>query len=359
MTTSNSTRRKVRILLALVVSLAVSLSAVRAQSAGAVLFVPFEPGAARFSIWRVSADGSARKLLEFEQDLDAAMCYGSTRPEPSPNQEWLALIEKNDLWLLNIATGSRLRVTQVGKQSDERFASVLVRIVGWFPEGDGVLFYVTHGLLEDVEGEREDLLIRPEAYGFYLYDLNTSSKAQVTIPYCVESLLPSRQLLVRNEDSWYGPLLRYAPRTGGLEGIAEGGSHYSQLTTDSSGQRLLASITQKADPEKSQIVLIEVATRKQAALTPSGDFAEYQWPRFSPAGNKIAYLRRMGQVSPGYPVMALVVEGREIARCENYADHRWVSDSAVLFACQGIMRVLDVDSGQEKGVHQLRSDTVN
>lgn len=312
--------------------------------------------------WRVSSDGTISALpFEFSDGLCAGhIAHGTTCPVPSPDGLTVAFTRENDLWLYGVESGDSRRVTRVGRPEDERYASVFVYVTAWSPDGTRILHHVVHGEVEDVEGARPDLEVRPADYGPFIHDQSSGTTAAVTVPGSYLAWLPDGALLLSSPDPVpvERTLLTVTPGDGGPVPLPLPRGWYGQVDVRHDGAEILASVTRKVpDGVRTQLVRLDVATGGMTEITPPGQRAQY--PLFSPSGAHVSYLLRVSH-GRGPPEFLLMVDGKPIHRRTD--DHsmpryRWIDDSslAVLENNERTILVLDRATGEERSRYEFET----
>jgi Tol biopolymer transport system component len=285
------------------------------------------------------------------------MGQGSTLALPSPDQQWVAFTRENDLWLWDVARGAATRATQVGAPYDQRYASVFVLLTAWSADSRRLLFHVSAGNLECVDCDRPDFELRPAEYGFFFYDLESGAVRGLgsDLPGQFEAWLPDGEFLLSSPESrlTQAVLMRFNPagrRTTPLK-LPAGG--YGQIDVSHSGQAFVTSFGLERDGRlASQILRVDLNSGQATALTPVGDWAAYQWPRFSPSGERVAYIRQLELPGSRWPPRVLMVGERRLLDCSEELknlDFRWVNDSTLAASCGNEVFVVDADSGEVRG----------
>jgi hypothetical protein len=87
------------------------------------------------------------------------------------------------------------------------------------------------------------------------------------------------------------------------------------------------------------------------SLTPEREFADLEWPTFSPDGSRIAWVRR-SRPPWDQPIGSLVVDSNEVFACKppgSGLDYRWIDDRTILCDCYTDLFVIDASTGAVKG----------
>ncbi len=93
------------------------------------------------TVWRAYADG---RIEQF--------------PYSFPRH--IAFVRDNDLWLLDIGTGSVTQTTHLGRPYTDSQASVFVLVTEWSSDSRRLLYHVMAGETEDMEGMSPELEVR-------------------------------------------------------------------------------------------------------------------------------------------------------------------------------------------------------
>ena len=275
-------------------------------------------------------------------------------PRPSPNNRLVAHTRKNDLWLLDVATGKSTQITHVGKPYDERHASVFVYITDWSPDSQRILYNVSPGTAACVDcTDRTGWEVQSADYGFYIYDLETKTTQPVEFPGKYQVWLPDGDFLLGPPGSSgaVNQLLRFTPGDAAPVPLTRAGGHYGQLDVSRDGRWVLAGLGKFAST--SQVVKIAMSSGEATPITSVGKWAEHQWPEFSPSGTRIAHIRQVGLAPSGQPKTVLVVEGRSLHTCMERLIYRWIDDRTLALECQQELVILDAETAKEKGRYPL------
>ena len=307
-------------------------------------------------VWRASADGRIEQLpYSFPERGTQYANHGSTYPLPSSDQRHIAFVRDNDLWLLDIATGSVTQATHLGRPFTASQASVYVLVTTWSSDSRRLLYHVTHG---QTEGS-PDLELPAAEYGFHIYDTESGESQPIDIPGEYLAWLPSGDFLLSLTDPI--PVERQLSRLG-----AEGGNlalvtpqrgWFGQADGSPDGNLLLVSIGRRvAGRTTSQIVEVDVNTGAVQEVTWVGGWAEFQWPRFSPSGSRIAYQHRLNQPTR----YIVVVDGKQVYHCKTVSSRctpQWIDDRSLVVLDLGpdekALVVVDADSGEVKGRYRF------
>ncbi|MCZ6858517.1 MAG: DPP IV N-terminal domain-containing protein, partial [Gemmatimonadetes bacterium] len=98
------------------------------------------------TVWRAYADGRIEQFpYSFPERGAEYSHYGSTYPLPSNDQRHIAFVRDNDLWLLDVGTGSVTQTTHLGRPYTAGQASVYVLVTAWSSDSRRLLYYVMDG----------------------------------------------------------------------------------------------------------------------------------------------------------------------------------------------------------------------
>jgi Dipeptidyl peptidase IV (DPP IV) N-terminal region len=315
------------------------------------------------------AQADTSKLIIFRQNVlfkhDVLRAYASGKLEKvfsvkgppstliiSPDQNYIVYNLENDLWLLNMQTKQTTRLTNIGKSTTSQYASVDAMGKLWSWDSNKIIYEVMAGDIDDPEGTRPTLKVRSTEYGFYVYDLKTRINRPIELPK-----VPKRHILfwLENGNFLIGTdnkivlhdVINNTERPLGFE------SNASQTSLSYDGKFVLATINNKMT--MSQIAKADMPQGHVTPITPAGKFTEYQWARFSPSAKRIAYEHSIGKEN-GFPVIILVVDGRDIYKCIGYLSYTWIDDSTIVLIeeKQKEAVIIDVDTKQVKGRHNLK-----
>ena len=309
-------------------------------------------------VWWVSADGRIEELpYSFPEGGSRDANHGSTYPLPSSDQRQIAFVRDNDLWLLDVGTGSVTQTTHVGRPFTANQASVYVLVTTWSSDSRRLLYYVTYGR---TMGSPE-LELPAAEYGFHIYDTESGESQPIDIPGEYLAWLPSGDFLLTLTDTIpvEGQLFRLGAEGGNLTLVTPQRGWFGQADGSPDGNLLLVSIGRRvAGRGTSQIVEVDVTTGAVQEVTPAGGWTEFQWPRFSPSGTRIAYQHRLNEPTR----FVVVVDGKPVYHCKTVSIRctpQWIDDRSLVIPDLGpdekALVVVDADSGEVKG--RYRFDT--
>jgi hypothetical protein len=101
---------------------------------------------------------------------------------------------------------------------------------------------------------------------------------------------------------------------------------FSQTDLSPDGKRLLAGMS---DGETgSEIIEIDVHNGKILSIA-KGRFAEVQWPKYSPAGDHLSYLKQFPSDAPGKYGDVLVVDGQSVYVSKDSFFSYWIDEETI------------------------------
>jgi len=322
-------------------------------------------------VWRVSAAGDLELVFNAGNEASTADAWrGTTSPVGSPDQKLVAYTRAGDLWLFDVASKGERRLTHVGMPATKTLASVDVFITSWSFDGRKILYAVSAGDTDDPEGRQVSKKERPANYGRYILDLANGQNVAVKLPSPrLLKWLPDESVLFESGSrlSVWRPAADSRAFAESLYGI------FGAIDVSRDGRKLAMTFSPNSPaPRAVQILAVDLASEaKQAvSVTPLGRWAEYQWPRFSPSGKRIAYIHQTGREriegSRGYrPVGELAVDGKSSFKFAGTGHFEWIDESNVALTLSRLSRdmqgielvVWNVDETREVGRHQIYRGT--
>src|SRR6266540_3217974 len=318
-------------------------------------------------VWRVSTAGDLELVLMAGNEAGSAdVLRGTTSPVPSPDQRLVAYTRAGDMWLFDVASKRERRLTHVGMRATETLASIDVFITRWSFDGRKILYAVSPGETEDPEGQQPPKRERSAKYGRYVLDLANGQNVAVKLPNATPlTWLPDESLLFESE----GRLLAWrAPADS--RAFAESVSGATMQVDVSRDGRKLAIVVSPSSPKwsSSQLLVIDLAgePKKGLPITPLGRWAEYQWPKFSPSGERTAYIHQVGREQIGNSkafraISELAIDGKSQFRFNGFGRPTWIDESTVALTYsppsgdrKGVELVVwNVDAAREVARHQI------
>jgi hypothetical protein len=274
--------------------------------------------------------------------------FGDTQQLPSPNYMLLAYIDSTrNLALYNVSTGQSKQITSVAQPQDDVFAAIAVLITCWSKDSQKLLYYVSPGDTECDDCDREGWEMRPAAYGFYIYDLKSAQPVMTKLPAEFQDWINGEEMLLAGPYNGTVTLYRFSPFNNHSSAITAVPGSIGQIEVSQDGHWLTAVLSTgiSKDPRPSRIVKIDLSSGELAYLTSPGAFTEYQWPRFSPNGKRIAYVQNEYARD-----IVIMVNGEKIFAPELNCFPRicWIDDTNIAVFCKNGLVVMDIEAKTQK-----------
>lgn len=230
----------------------------------------------------------------------SASMYGDNDPEVSPDLLYTAYIdqEAGTLWLLANETLKKEKIT----------LQKVDYITGWTKDSKRIIYYVSEDdILSRKSGpgpawEGKEQFTETKIPGFYSFDIESGKSKNLYPVSGVESIVGTNKLLIKsgfenepnklvlfNIDTFeadYSVQEEFGFGAGQFE-FTEDGEYWT--------------FTLSNNPTEDASIVYAPFPEKEGLQIDSGEWAEVQWPRFSPDGSKIAYLHSEGMIPPGHP----------------------------------------------------------
>ncbi|MBN1460602.1 MAG: PD40 domain-containing protein [Armatimonadetes bacterium] len=276
---------------------------------------------------------------------------GSAGPVLFPDGRWVAFTRNHNLVLLDLTQGSETRVTQLASD-DTAYLRYAVYTTSWAPDSRRLLYCVVL--------RRGYLGVAPSpASGFFIYDILSGASERILLPGVFECWLRNDEFVVSGETSdnltatFVVPdrdLFLWSPHDSTaacrLTACCDSNrvSCFTQVTGAPDGSEI--AFRYSPAPHSAQIGRLDLEARKILSVTEVASRPIYQWPAYSPNGQRLAF------VADGADGSVLQVDGRPIAECpENLAPDRfsWISNRALAVVCGDSLRILDAETGAVLG----------
>ena len=304
------------------------------------------------TMWKVSSSGS---IEHFEPALDADWNSGYF-DDPhlvSPDGRRLVYRKNGDLWIHDLATSEDRQATTVAKPYDGHFSALGAQFVAWSPHGDRFLYEVTdpaHFPPAGCADEPPPAVRREFAYGYYVYDLHDRSTHFTKLPGRIMLWLSDEEVVVSSGTPvrWTPPYFRMGlggdnPRLLPFPSNLDCG----QPAADATGSRLLVDCT--SGIKTSEIVELDLGDGSICSVSEVGEFAEFQWPSYSPSGREVAWVQEL-RTGGIWTETRILVDSKPVFGCEQLAvSFRWIDDDTILAICRHGLTVLDLRTGDVKG----------
>lgn len=294
-----------------------------------------------------------------------ATLQGSTGPAVSADDRWIAFTQNHDLWLCDTSSGACSQTTSLGQPATWSLASVDVLITAWSANSRELLLHVTAGETELADVDVPELKVRKAPYGFYRFKMAEHSLELLKVPdnFEFEAWLPNGEFIGSLE-----PILpEQTCRENPLVIVREGASaipidanaapgRLSQVAVSSDGISAAMSV-QCSRSNFSQIVRFDLENRAFSSVSAKGEYAEYQWPRFSPSARQLTWIRSRhaeGKLAQD----TLILDDKPIYECITGIDYSWIDNSRIGLICGSQVIVIDSTSGKELSKTQINRGQV-
>jgi hypothetical protein len=313
-------------------------------------------------VFRINSNGKVEQVFPPLQESNSKKWEAISQVTVSPTHRKIAYCKNNNLWVYDMVTKKESQLTHVGKPYTKKLASVEISIKHWSWDDSKILYSVVGGETEDPEGYSPTLDVRPEEYGFHIFDLKLGRAS--SLPVYIEGELIAGWL----EN---GDFVLNFPSSGHTNRIYQGqfvrfniedehttasltdqiiGSDFYQVNISRDGNWLVfEKYIWKSVPQQVQLLKLNLKTKEISAISPVGKFGEYQWPKISPDGKQVAYIH----LKSGFYKCDLVVDGKAIYSFDGTGHLQWIDNaSLVLFFGKPntatLMTVIDVETGSIK-----------
>jgi hypothetical protein len=198
-----------------------------------------------------------------------------------------------------IQAPARAHRRDLGQPATWSLASVDVLITAWSANSRELLLHVTAGDTELADFDVPDLKVRKAQYGFYRF------KWRITPWSCLKFLTTLNSKPDYPKASLWGSLEPTLPeqtcRENSLVIVRDGASaipidanaapgRLSQVAVSPDGISAAMSV-HCSRSNFSQIVRFDLENRAFSSVSTKGEYAEYQWPQFSPSARQLTWIR--------------------------------------------------------------------
>ena len=287
------------------------------------------------AFYRVSSDG---KIVPFKMPPGTRWGgggpEGSADPLPSPDDRMLAFIQKGGLLIRPMEGGKAVTVVS-------GYPHEMLYITGWSPDGSQLVYFLGPPQADDAPPSKVT------TSKHFVYDLKAKTRREIKLDGSLCGWLPNGDMLIyNNEHRTLCSLALNADQT--PKQMLKEADEIGQIALSPDGKRIAVSRNKPNDTSSSQLVAIELATGTSTPISKPGEWAEFQWPKWSPSGKKTAWIARVG-MEGGVPRSVLVVDGKAVTRPAGLSDYYWLSETAVALVEEKALVVVDVTSGKELG----------
>jgi Tol biopolymer transport system component len=207
-----------------------------------------------------------------------------------------------------------------------------VTIIAWSADGQKLAFHV--GESQGIETEDgADLEVPKVNYGNFVFDGKQATK--IELPAEVIAWLPDGSFLLSEAGQAQPATTRLLHWEIGQAAapVALPAGHYGQVQVGRGWRYAVASVA-SAIGKDSRIVRWDLKKAIPEAVTTSGGWAEYQWPRLSPDEQQVAFLR-----GP-----ELWVRDHNVLRpAQQLVNYDWIDDQTLVVETPGELIVVGTD----------------
>jgi hypothetical protein len=316
----------------------------------------------RNKVFRVYSNGKVELIFPPPQELKSAKWAAISQVMASPGQQKIAYCQNNDLWVYDLVTKKKSQLTHVGRPYTKKLASIEISIKHWSWDESKILYSVGSGETEDPEGYSPTRGVRPAEYGFHIYDLKTgrSSSLPSYIPgELIAGWLENGDFVLNSPSSghtdriYQGQFVRYnVEDESATASLSEQsiGSDFLQVDISRDGNWLaFGKYFWKSQTQTVELQKLNLKSGEITSISPIGGFTEYQWPKISPNGKRVAYIH----LKSGYYNCDLIVDGKAIYSFDGRGYFYWIDNTSLLlfFGKPNVatqMTIIDVEAGVVK-----------
>ncbi|MEM7152649.1 MAG: hypothetical protein AAF799_07395 [Myxococcota bacterium] len=242
-------------------------------------------------VWRVQADGSGAKSMgievEVKGDGTGAINTGSNSAAVSADGAHLAYLQDANLYVATLgddgAKGTAL--TKMPPAKDDFIVAAEISFTGWSPDGQTLVVFLTEPSYAE-----EDPLPMPAGAEYGAHVLSASDMKLTRAPHIAGAMdwSPDSKWVVENKHGSAADysLVAYAIAGGPVENLRSTSDQYGFGQLDVAGSHVAWNAS-GPDGKFSQVVAAPYAGGDPVPLTEQKGFADIQWPRLSPKGDRV------------------------------------------------------------------------
>ncbi len=263
--------------------------------------------------------------------------FGDTDPTVSPNFYYTAYIGNDKkLYILNHET---LKSFEVPNSSQVEY------ITGWMKDNNRIIYYLPR--LDDLENVTQGMGGTPEVYkyaktsrigGFYIFNILTGVNTSLYPVTNIEAIVSNNTILCKdtttsdrmvsfNVDTFVADFSSIKDKFGyGVDNF--------DVSNDSKYWTFLFS---KNRDTSGNSVVVAPYPKLEGTTIVSGGWADFQKPKISPDGLKIAYVHKNGEVRTGIPRYFLNIYDTKSKQITEYTEARhveWLSNNLLVLDLQ-------------------------
>jgi hypothetical protein len=282
-------------------------------------------GRDHLEVWLPGKEPSDARSLRIKSDGQGGSIYhGTATPKLSPDGEWLAALTDGKLWVHRIDGSQKKQITKHPR------SRVDVLIAGWSPDSQTLLFY--QGEVQTMTGAP---LPRGVKQGFSLLRI---ADMQVEYVDAVEGFAAwqddnRRWLYHMPTPQRATALMRFDVTTRERETLHQITAPFGFGQPTFHGDEI-------AYVGENRVVRSRLDGSRREELTPSGEFAQYAWPAYSPDGARLAYLDQLDLI-----VIELGSKAKtKLARCSDKGcEFAWEGSTSILLVDQNTLQRIGLD----------------
>lgn len=250
---------------------------------------------------------------------------GNTNPLASPDLLYTAFISK-DLGNLTIVSNDTLitrDVPDVFNVSD---------LSAWSPDSKKLIYYIAEDSITERTfgpgGPLGKVKFDPNLNsGFFVFDIDSGKNKKLYPVSYFESFIDNSRILVRTTDQYSKDnliIFNIDTFEADYEAVKEKfGYGADQFSLSNDGSRW--SYTLSRNPTNDGNIIYAPFPNKEGEQIDSGDWAEIQFSKISPSGEKVAYSKRDGFFEPNFPKYSVFVYDAKTKQKTKYNVEGWVA----------------------------------
>jgi hypothetical protein len=295
-------------------------------------------------MWRIGADGSVERIDTPGFESSFAAFYSS------PDRRVVAFIPGHpmripagtNLHLLDTGNGSHRQITSVGQSEADGFASVIVDMIGWKPNGLGLYYSVQPN--REVEGGHNTTPRPGVEYGVFAFDVISNEHRQVGFPGDYIAAVDNRNVLFSEpvgSPAFPGVFVHNVYSDTRTETFRLSAEYRLYEGVNAAATRL-AALTWRSGPSR-RLALLEIRDGAIVAHGLPDRWQSVDKIRLSPAGSRWAY---MGMADPATFFLLVGDFGIHAGGRFEYA---WIDEESIAISTDTEIRVVDVSTGKIRG----------
>jgi hypothetical protein len=288
---------------------------------------------------RVSSDGTITPVkMPAGTRWGGGSPDGSEDPILSPDGTRLAFVQRGSIQVRPLEGGKSTVVVS-------GYLWEMLLITGWSPDGRHLIYFLGPPQADDAPPSK----VTESQH--YVYDLKTRERRKINLKGSLCGWLPNGQMLLH--DGEHRTLSSMPLEPGGkVTVLYKEAAEFGQIELSPDGRQIALSTNKPNDTSSAQLVTLDLASGKVTPLSKPGEWAQYQWPKWSPSGRRMGWLERTGMVE-GRPLSVLAVDGKVITKPAELVDYLWLTDTSLVVVGLEALLVVDAGTGKELGRRAL------